>query len=89
MEKKKRAVAKSKFTRQESLLTEMLDNKAAKVIVSPQYEKLIECWNGLEEAHDNYIEVAELTLKCTLREWNIWKALELVTVISLKSMQIS
>ena len=48
MEKKKRAIAKSKFTRQESLLTEMLDNKAAKVIVSPQYEKFIECWNSLE-----------------------------------------
>ena len=63
MEKKKRAIAKSKFTRQESLLTEMLDNKAAKVIVSPQYEKFIECWNCLEEAHDNYMEVAEFDIK--------------------------
>ena len=41
----------------------MLDSKAAKVIVSPQYEKFVECWNCLEEAHDNYMEVAEFDVE--------------------------
>ena len=53
MEKKKRGIAKGKFTRQENLLTDMLDRNAAKVIVAPQYEKFVECWNCLEVAHDS------------------------------------
>ena len=55
MEKKKRGLAKGKFTRQERLLSEMIDSNAAKVIVTPQYEKFVEFWNTLEVAHDNII----------------------------------
>ena len=59
MEKRKRSAAKGKFTRQETHLRELIDNAAAKAIVTPQYEKFVLCWNCLEEAHDNYIEIAE------------------------------
>ena len=52
MEKKKRSAAKGKFTRQETHLREMLINKSAKVIVAPQYEKFVDCWNSLEDAQD-------------------------------------
>ena len=58
MEKKKRGLAKGKFTRQEHLLSEMIDSNATKVIVTTQYEKFVECWNTLEVAHDNFMEVA-------------------------------
>ena len=63
MEKKKRGLAKGKFTRQERLLSEMIDSNAAKVIVTPQYEKFVECWNTLEVAHDNFMEVAEFDIE--------------------------
>ena len=62
MEKKKRGIAKGKFTRQENLLTDMLDRNASKVIVAPQYEKFVECWNCLEVAHDSFMEVADLDI---------------------------
>ncbi len=63
MEKRKRAAAKGKFTRQETHLTEMINNKSAKVIVTPQYEKFVECWNSLEDAHDGYMEVADFDIE--------------------------
>ena len=59
MEKRKRSAAKGKFTRQETHLRELIDNAAAKAIVTPQYEKFVQCWNSLEEAHDNYMEKAD------------------------------
>ena len=59
MEKRKRSAAKGKFTRQETHLKELIEGFAAKEIVAPQYEKFVQCWNSLEEAHDKYMEVAE------------------------------
>ena len=63
MEKKKRGIAKGRFTRQENLLTNMLDNNAAKVITAPQYEKFVESWNSLEVAQDTYMEVADFDIE--------------------------
>ena len=63
MEKKKRGIAKGRFTRQENLLTNMFDNNAAKVITAPQYEKFVEIWNSLEVAQDTYMEVADFDIE--------------------------
>ena len=40
----------------------MLDSKAAKVIVTPQYEKFVECYNNLEVAQNNFMEVSEFDI---------------------------
>ena len=62
-EKRKRITAKGKFTRQEKLLTELLDNSAPEAIVTPQYEKFVQCWNSLEDAHDSYMEIADFDIE--------------------------
>ena len=57
-----RASAKSKFTRQETLLQELLQNGSAKAIVTPQYEKFVEYWQKLEDAQDRFLEVTEIDI---------------------------
>ena len=64
MEKKLRASAKGKFTRQEKHLTELLDDvNSAKVIVTPQFDKFVDCWNKLEDAQDAFIAVTEINVE--------------------------
>ena len=64
MEKKLRASAKGKFTRQEKHLTELLDDvNSAKVIVTPQFDKFVDCWNKLEDAQDAFIAVTEIDVE--------------------------
>ena len=58
-----RASAKSKFTRQETLLTELLHNRSAKAIVTPQYEKFVEYWQKLEDAQDRFLEVTDIDVE--------------------------
>ena len=40
----------------------MIVSNAAKIIVTPQYEKFFECWNTLGVAHDNSMQVAEFDI---------------------------
>ena len=58
-EKRKRATAKGKFTRQETHLRGLIDVVADKSIVAPAYEKFVACWNQLEEAHEEFLAVSE------------------------------
>ena len=60
MEKRKRSSAKGTFTRQETHLTELLDLKSPMVVVTPQYEKFLQCWNNLEEAHESFLAVEDI-----------------------------
>ena len=54
--KKKRTQSLSKFTLNVNKLTKLINNNAPLELVRPQYEKVQECWNILEEAHDTYLE---------------------------------
>ena len=63
MEKKLRASAKGRFTRQEKHLTELLDDNSAKVIVTPQFDKFVDCWDKLEDAQDAFIEVTDIDVE--------------------------
>ena len=59
-EKKLRTLCLSKFTRNFNLLTQSIDNESPESIVTPQYEKMRECWLKLEEAHDDFIAATDM-----------------------------
>ena len=61
--KKKRTTSLGKFTRNLNTLNDMLDNASPKCIVTPQYEKLCNCWNTLEDAHDAFIEITDIDIE--------------------------
>ena len=54
-EKTIRSTAQRNFTRNLNTLNALLDESAASVLVTPQYEKLKNCWEKLEDAHDDYV----------------------------------
>jgi multidrug efflux pump subunit AcrA (membrane-fusion protein) len=62
-EKRKRATAKGRFTRQETHLKGLLDIAGDKVIVTPAYEKFVECWNRLEEAHEDFVDADDIEVE--------------------------
>ena len=62
-EKRKRASAKGKFTRQETHLRGLIDIQGDKSIVAPAYQKFVDCWNQLEEAHEEFIAVEDIDVE--------------------------
>ena len=61
--KRQRASAKGKFTRQETLLKGLIDVQADKSIVTPAFEKFVERWNQLEDAHDEFIATEDIDVE--------------------------
>ena len=62
-EKQKRTSAKGRFKRQETHPAELLDIQGDNVIVTPAYEKLLECWNWLEEAHEEFVDAENIEVE--------------------------
>ena len=46
----------SKFTRNYNILIQRIDDESPESLVTPQYEKVKECWLSLEDAHDDFID---------------------------------
>ena len=59
-EKKMRSLALSNFTRSTNKLEEVINDSSPLVIVTPQYNKVMQCWEKLETAHDEFIEKTEI-----------------------------
>ena len=62
-EKRLRASAKGKFTRQETHLRGLINIQGDKSIVTPAYEKFVDCWNQLEGAHDAFLAVEDIDVE--------------------------
>ena len=62
-EKRQRATAKGKFTRQETHLRGLINVQADKSIVTPAFEKFVERWNQLEDAHDEFIATEDIDVE--------------------------
>ena len=60
VEKKKRSQALSNFTRNVNKLTELIDSLSPLVVVTPQFEKVMKCWEKLEEAQDEFIAITDI-----------------------------
>ena len=60
--KRKRSVALSHFTKSVNSFTKLVDISSPCSLVTPAFEKVKSCWETLETAHDNYIEVAEVDI---------------------------
>ena len=63
MEKKQRSACLYKFTRNYNLLIEAINAVSPESVVTPQFEKLKECWSKLEEAHDNFITATDIDIE--------------------------
>ena len=62
--KKQRSIALRNFTRNETLITNLLDDASTPVVVcTPQYEKFRECWTKLEETHDAFLRVTDIDIE--------------------------
>ena len=61
-EKTKRIVAKSNLTRNINKLTKVLDVGASLDLVTEQFHKVRDCYGKLEQAHDDYLLVAEIDI---------------------------
>ena len=59
-EKRKRISSLSKFTRNFNLLTKGIDDASPESLVTPQFEKMKDCWLELEEAHDDFIAATDI-----------------------------
>ena len=46
-----------------SHLAELLDIQGDKVIVTPAYEKFLDCWNRLEEAHKEFVDAENIEVE--------------------------
>ena len=55
--KKRRSTALNQFTRNVNSFNKLIASSAPAVTVNPSYEKVIDSWEKLEEAHDAYLEV--------------------------------
>ena len=53
--KRQRTLCLSNFTRNLNVLNKLIDDSAPETLVTPQYEKLKECWGLLELAHNQFI----------------------------------
>ena len=61
-EKTKRVVAKSNLTRNINKLIKVLDVRASLDLVREQFRKVRDCYEKLEQAHEEYILVAEIDI---------------------------
>ena len=59
-EEKKRTACLSKFTRNYNILIQRIDDESPESLVTPQYEKVKECWLSLEDAHDDFIAATDI-----------------------------
>ena len=59
-EKKKRTACLGKFTRNFNLLIQGIDGASLESLVTPQYEKVKECWLKLEDAHDDFLAATDI-----------------------------
>ena len=56
---KRRTQAKKNFSRAFNQLTALLDDDSPADLVKPQFDKLRSCWEKLETAQDEFVEVSE------------------------------
>ena len=61
--KQNRANAKGRFTRQELALKDLLDIEADQAVVTPEYHRFADCWNRLNDAHDQFISSVQIDVE--------------------------
>ena len=61
--KKRRSTALNQFTRNVNSFNKLIASSAPAVTVNPSYEKVIDSWEKLEEAHDAYLEVTDIDVE--------------------------
>ena len=61
--KRRRSTALKNFSRNENTFNKLITNSAPSSTVQPAYEKVIACWGILEEAHDAFLEIADIDLE--------------------------
>ena len=61
-EKKKRSLALSNHTRNVNIFIGLLNDAASSILVTPQFEKVVNCWEKLETARDIFIEKTEIDI---------------------------
>ena len=61
--KRRRSTALKNFSRNENTFNKLITNSAPSSTVQPAYEKVIACWQILEEAHDAFLEIADIDLE--------------------------
>ncbi len=62
-EKKKRITSKSNFTRSVTKLNKLLDVDAPVDIVTPQYEKMNQCYDILEKDHNAFLSATDIDIQ--------------------------
>ena len=60
--KKLRTIALSNFTKSANTLEKFIKAKVANVVVEPQYKKVVECFNKLEDAHNTFLQVTNIDI---------------------------
>ena len=61
-EKNKRTVSKSNLTRNINKLTKILDAEASIELVKEQFNKVRDCYNKLEQAHDEFLLATDVDI---------------------------
>ena len=61
--KRKRILELSNFTRNLNKLIKYIDEGAPGSMVNPQYEKMQDCYEKLEAAHNDYLAVADIDIE--------------------------
>ena len=63
-EKKQRSLAKSNFTRNINKLNSLLDNNVSQAeLVTPQFDKVNECYELLEKAHQEFLKATDINIE--------------------------
>ena len=60
LEKKMRSHSLSNFTRNANKLEQLMNKFSSLAVVTPQFEKLMKCWDKLEEAHEEFISKSDI-----------------------------
>ena len=58
--KRSRSQAKSNFTRATNVFNSLVDTSSSMELVKKQFDKVMSCWDKLEEVQETYIAVAEI-----------------------------
>ena len=61
--KKTRTRALGNFTRNYNQFESMLNESSPAILVNPQYEKLKDCWESLEAAHDDFLDNTDIDIE--------------------------
>ena len=62
-EKRKRTTELSNFTRNLNKLNKLFDAAAPSVLVNPQFGKMTDCYERLEQAHNEYLAVTDVDIE--------------------------